>query len=470
MRKNLYRYASIVLAFGAALALLFQLAPNRVGQDAGRALLAQPAAPAGDPVLAFLHHLHAPLGALLLQIVVIVIASKLIGKLFTLAHQPRVVGEMFAGILLGPSLFGWLQPDLQASIFGAASLASLNALSQVGVIVFMFCVGAEVDTHALKKRAHVAIVVSHVSIFVPFLLGVGLAIVLYPAYTMESVDFRTFALFMGIAMSITAFPVLASIVRERGLGASLLGSTALACAAIDDITAWCLLAAIVALARASGLDAAGLTIVLACAYIAFMLYVVKPWLDRLRCDDEAGAGRLMAGATMLLFLSALVTELIGIHALFGAFLAGVTVSNNQVIRRFVRQRIELFCTSLLLPLFFAYTGLRTEIGLLGGAEGWLTCAAIVAVATAGKLGGSAAAARISGLGWRDACAIGALMNTRGLMELVVLNIGLDLGILSPRIFAMMVVMALATTSMTGPLLTLIGSRRGAGAARATPLA
>ena len=176
---------------------------------------------------------------------------------------------------------------------------------------------------------------------------------------------------------------------------------------------------------------------------------------------------MLAASSML---SAWATELIGIHALFGAFLAGVTVSNNQVIRRFVRQRIELFCTSLLLPLFFAYTGLRTEIGLLGGAEGWLTCAAIVAVATAGKLGGSAAAARISGLGWRDACAIGALMNTRGLMELVVLNIGLDLGILSPRIFAMMVVMALATTSMTGPLLTLIGSRRGAGAARATPLA
>ena len=470
MRKNLYHYVCIVLTFGCALALLLRLAPSWVRENAGGGLPAQPAAPASDPLLAFLRHLHGPLGTLLLQIVVIVIAAKLVGVLFSKLHQPRVVGEMFAGILLGPSLFGWLQPDLQASVFAAASLGSLNALSQVGVIIFMFCVGAELDTQALKKRAHVAIVVSHVSIFVPFLLGVGLAIFLYPTYAMEGVTFRTFALFMGIAMSITAFPVLASVIRERGLTSSMLGSTALACAAIDDITAWCILAGIVALARANDLTAAGVTIVLACAYIAFMLCVVKPWLDRLRCDDEAGAGRLMVGATMLVFLSALVTELIGIHALFGAFLAGVTVSNNQMIRRFVHQRIELFCTSLLLPLFFAYTGLRTEIGLLGGAQGWLTCAAIVAVATAGKLGGSTAAARISGLAWSDACALGALMNTRGLMELVVLNIGLDLGILSPRIFAMMVIMALATTSMTGPLLTLIGGGRGACAARATPLA
>lgn len=454
MGRRLLSYFSIVLTFSVALGLLFLLAPIWVADKAGASVLAFRPAAADGSVSTFLFHMHTPLGILLLQIVIIVIGAKGVGALFRHCKQPGVIGEMFAGILLGPSFFGWLAPGMQMSIFPQASLGSLKILSEIGVIIFMFSIGAELDTEALKKKAHRAIVVSHVSIFFPFLLGSGLAIFLYNEYSMNDVAFRTFALFMGIAMSITAFPVLASIIRERDMASSLVGSTAVACAAVDDVTAWCILAGIVAVARSDGFGSAIITILLAGGYVMVMLSVIKPRFDRLVVAGTTDRW-LMVGAMLLVFISSLITEQIGIHALFGAFLAGVTVSGNQSIRRFISRHIEPFSVSILLPLFFAYTGLRTQLGLLDDGKSRLYCAIIILVATLGKFGGSAVAARLTGLGWRDSFSLGALMNTRGLMELVVLNIGFDLGILSPNIFAMMVIMALVTTLMAGPVLSLL---------------
>lgn len=454
MRKHLLSYFGIVLSFSVALGLLFLLAPTWVTEKAGASAPALHPAAAAESASAFLFHMHTPLGILLMQIVIIVISAKGVGALFRHFNQPSVIGEMLAGILLGPSLFGWLEPGMQMSIFPQSSLGSLKILSEIGVIIFMFSIGAELDTQALKKKAHRAIVVSHVSIFFPFLLGSGLAIFLYNEYAMNDVAFRTFALFMGIAMSITAFPVLASIIRERGMAASLVGSTAVACAAVDDVTAWCILAGIVAVARSDGFGSAAITMLLAGGYIAFMLRFIKPRFDQLVVTGTTDRW-LMVGTMLLVFLSSLITEQIGIHALFGAFLAGITVSGNQPIRRFISQHIEPFSVSILLPLFFACTGLRTQLGLLDDGRSWLYCALIVLVATLGKFGGSTVAARLTGLGWRDSFSLGALMNTRGLMELVVLNIGFDLGILSPNIFAMMVIMALVTTLMAGPVLSLL---------------
>jgi Kef-type K+ transport system membrane component KefB len=463
MRKqHVLCYLGLMLAFGLGLGLIFQLAPLWITAKTSPSMLALQPLAVMEPVSAFLLNVHAPLGMLLLQIVIIVTCAKGIGALFKYFNQPSVIGEMFAGILLGPSFFGWLEPGLQMSIFPNASLGSLKVLSEIGVIIFMFSIGAELDTQALRKKAHRAIVVSHVSIFFPFLLGAGFAIWLYNQYSMNGVAFNTFALFMGIAMSITAFPVLASIIRERGMTSSLVGSTAVACAAVDDVTAWCILAGIIAMARSNGLESAGITVVLAGCYIVFMLRFVKPRFDRLIVVAKANDSWIMVGTMLLVFLSSLITELIGVHALFGAFLAGVTISNNQSIRRFISQHIEPFSSSILLPLFFAYTGLRTQIGLLNDWQSWLYCGIIIAVATVGKLGGSAIAARLTGLGWRDSFSLGALMNTRGLMELVVLNIGFDLGILSPHIFAMMVIMALVTTLMTGPLLSLLEKKSASG--------
>jgi Kef-type K+ transport system membrane component KefB len=313
--------------------------------------------------------------------------------------------------------------------------------------------------------------VSHASILVPFLLGALLSLALYRSLAPAGIPFTPFALFIGVAMSITAFPVLARILEDRKMTKTYLGSTAIACAAVDDVTAWCLLAVVVALAQAGELGGALLTIVLTLVFIAFMLLLVRPRISRLVKDyslGQSGNGGLLAGIFLFVFAAGLITEVIGIHALFGAFLAGVCPPPDHALRQFLRQRLETFSSVFLLPLFFAFTGLRTEVGLLNDAWSWLTCAGIIAVAIAGKLGGSMVAARSTGMGWGDSFALGALMNTRGLVELVVLNLGYDLGILSPRIFAMMVLMALITTFMTAPLLHAVEvvRRRAASPAQA----
>jgi Kef-type K+ transport system membrane component KefB len=461
MRKNLLFYLITLLVFGAGIYLVLdygaQLSPAALAPGNGSALPAS-----GAPGLALLGRLHTPLGVLLMQLIVIILAARTIGAVFLRIGQPAVTGEMLAGILLGPSLLGLVLPQAQAFLFPAASLGALSLLSQIGVLLFMFVVGIEVDLQHLRKKAQAAVLVSHASIIVPFFLGAAVSLLIYQSLAPATITFSAFALFMGIAMSITAFPVLARILEERRLTRTPLGVIAIACAAVDDITAWCMLAVVVAMVKADGLAAASLTIALALVFIFAMLLVVRPQAARLlRVEgfDETHSKGLVAGVLIFVFASALLTEAIGIHALFGAFLAGVVMPSNSKLRGFLRERLETFSAVFLLPLFFAFTGLRTQIGLLDDWPSWLLCAGLIAVAIAGKLGGSMLAARWTGMGWKDSFSIGVLMNTRGLVELIVLNIGYDLGILSPRIFTMMVLMALVTTFMTGPILSLLGYGR-----------
>ena len=409
-------------------------------------------------------NLRSPIAILLLQIIVIIIVARLFGAVFRRIGQPPVMGEMVAGIALGPSVLGLLSPVAMNFLFPAFSLPTLGVLSQIGVVLFMFVVGMEVDVEHLREKASAAVMVSHASIIVPFLLGAALALLLYPALAPAGTSFVAFALFMGIAMSITAFPVLARILEDRGMSQSRLGSIALACAAIDDVSAWCLLAVVIAIAKSSDLVSSVATIAFTLVFIVVMLFIIKPRLTPLiekRVAERKRTRGLLAGILAFVLASAWITEGIGIHALFGGFLAGVVMPNVSGFRVFLKDQLEAFSSAALLPLFFVFTGLRTQITLLNDWLGWLTCIGIIIVAVTGKLGGSMLMARWTNMNWRDSFSLGVLMNTRGLVELVVLNIGYDLGILSGRIFVMMVIMALATTFMTGPLLRLVSLRKPA---------
>ena len=403
-------------------------------------------------------NLRNPLSILLLQLVVIIIASRIVGKLFLRIGQPRVMGEIVAGIILGPSLLGQLSPGTMAFLFPSASLEPLRLLSQVGVVLFMFVVGMELEIGELRKKAYAAIMVSHASIIVPFFLGVTLSLLLFDSQSSGKTSFTPFALFMGIAMSITAFPVLARILEDRGLSKTMLGGIAITCAAVDDVTAWCLLALVIAIARAGGVLSTIMTIGFVIAFITIMIFLIKPLLSRLiKLSPDSNQGRRALAAVILAFVlaSALLTEVIGIHALFGGFLAGVIMPPAAGVRQMLKEKLETFSLVVLLPLFFAFTGLRMQITLLNDWNSWALCGLIILVAIAGKLGGSMFMARWTGMSWRDSFSLGVLLNTRGLVELIVLSIGYDLGILPARTFAMMVLMALVTTFMTGPLLSLV---------------
>ncbi len=403
-------------------------------------------------------NLTHPLAILLVQIVTIILASRLLGWVCKKIGQPTVIGEIAAGILLGPSFVGMYFPEFSAALFPPASLGNLQFLSQIGLILFMFVVGMELDLKVLKNQAREAVVISHASIVIPFALGMGLAYFIYDNFAPQGVQFSSFALFLGIALSITAFPVLARIVQERGINKTRLGTVVITCAATDDITAWCILAAVIAIVKAGSFISSIYIILLAVAYVLVMLKVIRPFLKRvgdLHTTRENLGKPVVAIFFITLILSAYVTEIIGIHALFGAFMAGAIMPENIKFRNIFIEKVEDVALVLLLPLFFVFTGLRTEIGLLNDIYLWKVCGLIVLVAVIGKFAGSALAARFVGQSWRDSLTIGALMNTRGLMELIVLNIGYDLGILSPSIFAMMVIMALFTTCMTGPALDLI---------------
>lgn len=403
-------------------------------------------------------NLTHPLSLLLLQISVVVLLARLFGFLFSKIGQPTVIGEIIAGIVLGPSVLGLIWPQFTAFLFQPDSLGRLDMLSKLGLILFMFIIGLELEVSLLKNKAHTAVVVSHASIVLPFCLGVGLAYFLFSDFAPVGVSFMAFSLFMGIAMSITAFPVLARIIQERGLTGSPLGVLAITCAAADDVTAWCILAAVVAIIGAGTVITALLTLLLAVSYVLVMLFWVRPLLQRLgtRFGQPGQVNKTFVAALfILLFLSAWVTEIIGIHALFGAFLAGAIMPANPAFRHWLITRLEDVSLVILLPLFFAFTGLKTQLGLLNGGYLWLVCGLIMAVAVAGKFGGSLVAARITGQSWADSLAIGALMNTRGLIQLVVLEIGFELGILTPTVFTMMVLMALVTTVMTCPALSAI---------------
>lgn len=396
---------------------------------------------------------------LVLQIAVILAVCRGVGSLFRLIRQPRVVGEMFAGILLGPSLLGWVAPGFSAYLFPPSSLGFLSALSQVGVVIFMFLVGLGINPKELKSQGHAAVLTSHVSITAPFVAASFLALYLYPRLSDDSVSFTNFALFMGAAMSITAFPVLARILSERRSLGSRLGTVAIACAAVDDITGWCILAYIVALIRAEAsptpmwMKLGGIIL-----FAVIMIYGVRRLLQGFESvyrKHGTLSESLMAFMLLLVLASALCTEALGIHLLFGAFLMGAIMPKEHHFVRYVLDRFETITITMLLPLFFAFTGLRTNIALLKGQEMWGYCALIILVATVGKLGGSMLASYLAGMRPREAAALGTLMNTRGLMELVILNIGLDVKVISPALFCMMVLMALVTTFMTTPLLEVI---------------
>jgi Kef-type K+ transport system membrane component KefB len=393
---------------------------------------------------------------LILQIATILLLGRIVSWLFRKLRQPGVVGEMVVGILLGPSVLGLFAPQISASLFPLASLGYLSSLSQIGLVLFMFLVGLELDLNQLRRLGRPAVITSLVSIIVPFFLGFLLAFYLYPRLSDQTVSFTGFALFMSIAMSITAFPVLARILNERNLLRTRVGSMAITCAAVDDVTAWCVLAGIMVIVRSPGSELPmWLVLIGLIALIFSMLYIVRPLMSKLIpfYDNTDGLTHSQIALILLVVLgSALVTEYLGVHALFGAFLAGIVMPRHDKLPRELFQKIEAPITVLLLPIYFAFTGLRSSFFLIVDGKAWLYCLLIIALAVAGKLGAASISARMNGMSWREATAIGVLMNTRGLVELVILNIGLDLGILSPTLFSMMVLMALMTTLMTTPIL------------------
>jgi Kef-type K+ transport system membrane component KefB len=392
---------------------------------------------------------------LLVSIGAIVLATRIFGWLFARVGQPSVVGEMIAGIVLGPSLLGYFFPSALSYTFPSSTLATLSALSQLGILLFMFIVGLEVDINRLLKSSATVVLTSNCSIIVPFLLGVGLARLLYPKFAGAHVPFFHFAVFVGTAMSVTAFPVLARILRERGLLGTDLGRIAISCAAIDDASAWLLLAALTAMVRsASNWAILAMTSLKFLLFVAVMLGPVR-WvmasLGTFRKRRGLTPG-LFSAVVLLILLSSWITEQIGVHALFGAFTAGLIMPKFAGLAAQLREKIESLTLALLLPIFFALTGLRTRVDLILGKEMWLCTFAIIAIATLGKFTGASVTSYILGMKWRDSAGLGVLMNTRGLVELVVLTVGLDLGILSPVLFTMMVAMALVTTFMATPVL------------------
>src|SRR3954452_192725 len=399
---------------------------------------------------------------LLLASALIIVVARVVGLLFQRINQPQVVGEIVAGIVLGPSVLGAIWPKGPSLLFHKEVLPNLDTLAQIGLIFFMFLIGLELDVRLIKGRGHLAATVSHVSIVLPFLLGVVLALGIFTSLGSAEGHFTPFALFMGASMSITAFPVLARILTERNMYKTPIGAVALTCAAVDDVSAWCLLAIVVAVARSSSAIGALRTIGLTIVFISFMILVVRPLISRVaRYHEERGS--LGGGMLALLFVgvlvSALATDRIGIHAIFGAFLFGAIMPQRSELIHELTGKLEDFTVVFLLPLFFAFNGLRTDVWLIGGqARLWGFCALILLIAVVGKFGGSALTARLMGLQGRESLALGALMNTRGLTELVILNIGLDLGVIPPTLFAMLVIMALLTTFMTTPILGAIYPR------------
>ncbi len=400
----------------------------------------------------------------LFALAVITVAARLLGRVFErLLHQPPVMGEIVAGLMLGPSVLGAVWPAAYAWVLPPESAPYLGVIAKLGVILFMFLVGLELDTRMLRGQGYAMLGIAHASIVAPFLLGTLLALALYPIYSSAEVSFTVFALFLCVSLSVTAFPVLARILTDRRVHKTPLGSTALACAAVGDVSAWILLAFVVSVAAAQ-MSGVAWTVAWVVLYALGMLLVVRPVAVQLARYQDTKIGPLSHTALAAVFaavlISAAATEAIGIHALFGAFVLGTILPHEGRLAEQVRARLQDVVVVLFLPAFFAFTGMRTQIGLLDGARDWLVCGAIIAVATAGKFGGSFVAARLAGLGWRESSALGILMNTRGLMELIVLNVGLDMGVISPTMFAMLVLMALVTTFSTTPILALVVGERG----------
>jgi Kef-type K+ transport system membrane component KefB len=396
----------------------------------------------------------------LVALTAIIVTGQVLARLFAYVSQPPVIGEVVAGILLGPSLLG---PEVSALVLPPSVAPYLGAIAQLGVVLYMFLVGLQFNPTLLKHRAHATVAISHTSILVPFLLGAILALPLYPRLSSSDVPFTSFALFMGVAMSITAFPVLARILTDYRLTRTSLGVVALSCAAVDDVTGWCLLAFVSGVVKAQMNEGLFVTVG-ALAFIASMFLLARPflaWSIRSWRGEQHSQSVVTLIFVALLF-SALTAEAIGIHAIFGAFLLGTIIPHDSAPARTLTRQLEEVVTILLLPAFFAFTGMRTRIDLLAGSGLWLMCGLIILAAILGKFGGTLVAARLTGQNWRNAAILGTLMNTRGLIELIVLNVGLDFRVISPTLFAIMVLMALVTTALTSPVLKLLKAQITAG--------
>ena len=396
-------------------------------------------------------------GQILLQLIVILVVVQIFGYLCGRIGQQWVIGEILAGLALGPSLLGAFWPGLKIQLFPAAALPTLQTLGDIGLVLYMFSLGARLDTHLMLRQSRTAIVTSISTILLPLLLGALLGFFLYPGLAGQHANLVSFILLVGTAMAVTAFPVLARLLAEKDMLGTRVGMLALTCAAIDDVIAWCLLATVVALIHARGLTSLLLTIGLTILFIGFILGILRPLLaytDRSIQSKQV----LVALSIILLLLSAYATNAIGIHPVFGAFLMGIILPRRTVFIEQVRS-LDQVNNLLFLPLFFVYSGLRTQIGLISAPALWLICLLVLAVACAGKILSGSLSVRWMGESWRESLSLGVLMNTRGLVDLIVLNIGLDLGVLSPTLFAMLVIMAIVTTMMASPLLPLLGYRQ-----------
>ena len=397
-----------------------------------------------------------PVVLLLLQIAVILALSRLATPIARRLGQPPVIAEMVAGLMLGPSLLGWVAPGVSALLFPAASLPALSMLGQFGIALFMFMVGWRLEIETLKTVGRMALVTSIVSVAVPFALGSAVAVVAWYPYAPQGVALLPFALFMGSAMSITAFPVLARILADQGLTRTRIGVLAMTCAAFNDAVGWLILAAITMIVVTGNMANAGGTLAGLAVYVVVMFAVVRPLVARSARRPGAPFGRSPLSLAIIVVVtvaSAYTTDALGVHALFGAFLAGIVMPRDEEAEHTFSEFVEPTAVTYLLPIFFAFSGLRTSVNLITGPELWAQTGLILAVAIGGKGVGSAFSARAMGATWADASLLGVLMNTRGLVELVVLNIGFDLGILSPVLFSMMVVMALTTTLATSPIVS-----------------
>ncbi|MGJ0913512.1 cation:proton antiporter [Bacteroides fragilis] len=456
-KKNYLIYAVMLLLFGVLIYMAIEegdrfshhaVASSTVAEDTPFTMFCQ----------FVTDNLHHPLSILLIQIIAVLLMVRLFGFLFKHIGQPGVIGEIVAGTVLGPSVLGYFFPDVFQALFPPESLTNLELLSQVGLVLFMFVIGMELDFSVLKNKINETLVISHAGILVPFFLGIVASYWIYEEYAAAQTAFLPFALFIGISMSITAFPVLARIIQERNMTKTSLGTLAIASAANDDVTAWCLLAVVIAIAKAGTFASALYAIGLTALYIIIMFMVVRPFLKKVGevyANQEVINKTFVALILLILIISSTLTEIIGIHALFGAFMAGVVMPPSIGFRKVMMEKVEDIALVFFLPLFFAFTGLRTEIGLINSPALWGVCLLLITVAVAGKLGGCAVAARLVGESWKDSFTIGTLMNTRGLMELVALNIGYEMGVLPPSIFVILVIMALVTTFMTTPLLHLV---------------
>ncbi len=460
--KNFTFYVTMLLFFGALMYGIVKMGdrfdhafPSRSAVENPHGIFAQ-----GFSIFSqgLENNIRTPVAMLLLQVIAILFVARIFGWLFMKMKQPSVIGEIVAGIVLGPSVLAHFLPEVSAFLFSPESLGNINILSQIGLILFMFVIGMELDISEVRKKVNETILISHASIVVPFFCGMLVAFWTYPQYASQTTPFVSYALFIGIAMSITAFPVLARIIQEKGLTKSHLGTLSLASAANGDLTAWCLLAVVIAIAQSGTYLGAIYTVLFAALFLVFMFFVVRPFLNiigNIYKNKEVITKTIVAFMLLILIISAYITETLGIHALFGAFMAGVIMPANPRFREIMTEKVEDVALSIFLPLFFVSTGLKTQIGLIGTKEEWMICLIIIAVAVVGKVVGTAVASKVAGESWKDSWSLGALMNTRGLMELIILTIGYEMGILPPAIFVMLVLMALVTTMMTGPLLNFI---------------